>query len=184
MPEPPKRPRSTVSITDVDEPLRYADCPTTEASVRVLAPPEAIWRVVTDIQLPARFSDEFQGADWLDGVSAPALGARFVGRNAHPAMGGWETTSTIVEFDPPRRFGWAVGDPDDPAARWRFVLAPVDGGTQLSQWMQMGPARSGINLAIDRMPEKESRILERRLGEHRANMQRTLDGIKALIEQQ
>jgi hypothetical protein len=49
--------------------------------------------------------------------------------------------------------------------------------------MQMGPARSGINLAIDRMPDKESRILERRLGEHRANMQRTLDGIKALIEQ-
>jgi hypothetical protein len=99
-------------------------------------------------------------------------------------MGGWETTSTIVEFDPPRLFGWAVGDPDVPGARWRFILAPVDGGTQLSQWMQMGPARSGINLAIDRMPEKEGRILERRLGEHRANMLRTLEGIKALIEEQ
>jgi hypothetical protein len=152
--------------------------------VHVLASADVVWRMVTDIQLPARFSDEFQGADWLDGVSEPALGARFVGRNHHDAMGGWETTSTIVEFDPPRRFGWAVGDPDEPSSAWRFVLAAADGGTDLSQWMQMGPARSGINIAIDRMPDKESRILERRLGEHRANMQRTLEGIKALVEQQ
>jgi uncharacterized protein YndB with AHSA1/START domain len=168
----------------VGEPLRYADCPTTEATVHVRASPEAVWRVVTDIQLPARFSDEFQGADWLDGASQAALGARFVGRNHHEATGDWETTSTIVEFDPPRRFGWAVGDPDDPAAAWRFVLVPADGGTELSQWMRMGPARSGINIAIDRMPEKESRILERRLFEHRTNMERTLQGIKALVEQQ
>jgi hypothetical protein len=152
--------------------------------VFVSAPPEAVWRVVTDIQLPARFSDEFQGAEWLAGTDGPALGARFVGRNVHEAMGGWETTSTIVEFDPPRRFGWAVGDPDEPSAVWRFVLVPAEGGTELRQWMQMGPARSGINVAIDRMPEKESRILVRRLEEHRANMQRTLDGIKTLIEHQ
>ena len=46
----------------------------------------------------------------------------------------------------------------------------------------MGPARSGINLAIDAMPEKESRILRRRMAEHRANMEATLDGIKHLAE--
>lgn len=170
-------------MAEGDDPLRYADCPTVEVSVHVAAPAEAVWPVVTDIQLPARFSDEFEGADWLDGADAPALGARFVGHNSHPAMGGWETTSTIVELDPPRRFGWAVGDPHDPAASWRFELVPADGGTQLSQWMQMGPARSGINIAIDRMPDKESRILHRRLGEHRANMERTLVGIKAIVEQ-
>ena len=43
----------------------------------------------------------------------------------------------------------------------------------------MGPARSGINLAIDAMPDKESKILHRRLAEHRANMEATLAGIKA-----
>ena len=40
----------------------------------------------------------------------------------------------------------------------------------------------GINLAIDAMPDKESKILHRRLGEHRANMEATLAGIKALAE--
>jgi hypothetical protein len=48
--------------------------------------------------------------------------------------------------------------------------------------MQMGPARSGINLAIDAMPEKEDRILRRRLDEHRRNMEGNLRGIKELVE--
>ncbi len=48
--------------------------------------------------------------------------------------------------------------------------------------MQMGPARSGINVAIDAMPDKEARILSRRLSELRANMEATLHGIKSLAE--
>ena len=46
----------------------------------------------------------------------------------------------------------------------------------------MGPARSGINAAIDAMPDKESRILHRRLAELHRNMEATLDGIKQLAE--
>ena len=52
----------------------------------------------TQIQLPARFSTEFQGADWLE---PPAVGARFVGRSAHKAFGEWQTTCTIVHSAPP-----------------------------------------------------------------------------------
>ncbi len=162
--------------------LRYADCPTTEATVDIAAAPDAVWALVSDIELPARFSGEFVGAEWLDGASGPQVGARFVGRNRHDAIGTWETTSTVTDCDPPRPFGWAVGEPDDPSASWRFTLQPTGDGTRLTQWMQMGPARSGINAAIDAMPDKESRILERRLAELHRNMQATLDGIKQLAE--
>ena len=144
------------------------------------APADVVWALVSDIQLPARFSSEFRGAEWLDGATEPALAARFVGRNQHSAIGDWETVSTVVEFEPGRVFGWAVGDPDQPSARWRFTLTPEGSQTRLSQWMQMGPARSGINVAIDAMPDKESKILHRRLGEHRTNMQANLEGIAAL----
>lgn len=76
-----------------------------------------------------------------------------------------------------------VGDPADPSARWGFTLTPEgDGRTRLTQWMQMGPGRSGVNAAIDAMPDKESKIIHRRLEEHRANMQATLAGIKQLAE--
>lgn len=75
------------------------------------AVPEVVWPIVCDIQTPAEFSSEFQGGEWLDGASEAALGARFRGRNHHPARGAWETVSTICEFEPERVFGWAVGDP-------------------------------------------------------------------------
>lgn len=162
--------------------LRYRDCPTVEVALTIAASPEAVWALVCDIRLPARFSSEFLGAEWIDGATASGAGARFVGRNRHSAIGEWETTSTVCDYEPGRRFGWAVGDADHPSAIWRFILEPDGTGTRLTQWMQIGPARSGINLAIDAMPDKESKILHRRLGEHRANMEATLMGIKRLLE--
>jgi Polyketide cyclase / dehydrase and lipid transport len=162
--------------------LRLSDCPTAEASVVVIAAPGAVWPLVSDIQLPARFSSEFQGGEWLGGATGPALGARFSGRNYHPARGEWESESTICEYEPERRLGWSVGDPERPAARWRFVLEPEATGTRLVQWVQLGPGPSGISDLIEAMPDKESRILRRRLAEHRANMEATIAGIKALAE--
>jgi uncharacterized protein YndB with AHSA1/START domain len=162
--------------------LRYADCPTTEAELLIAAPPAVVWPLVCDIDLPARFSSEFQGGHWLDGTTQAALGARFRGRNHHEAAGTWETISTVCEFEPEQVFGWAVGDPDLPAARWRFTLAPDTDGTRIRQWMQIGPGESGISTLIEQMPDKEHRILRRRLAEHQANMTATLAGIKDLAE--
>jgi hypothetical protein len=162
--------------------LRYADCPSTQAELRIAAPPAAVWPLVLDIQMPARFSSEFQGGTWLEGATCPALGARFRGRNHHPARGEWETESTICDLEPERVLGWAVGDPDRPAATWRFVLTPDGDGTRIVQWMQMGPGESGISELIAQMPDKEHRILRRRLAEHHANMTATLEGIRQLAE--
>jgi len=162
--------------------LRYADRPTTEAELRIDAPPAVVWQLVCDIQTPAEFSSEFQGGQWLDGVMGPALGARFRGRNFHEARGSWETVSTICEFEPERVFGWAVGDPAGPAARWRFSLEPDGAGTLIRQWMQMGPGESGISELIAQLPDKEHKILRRRLAEHQANMVATLTGIKDRAE--
>jgi hypothetical protein len=168
----------------VDQPeLRLSDCPTAEVSVVIAATPWAVWPLVSDIQVPARFSSEFQGAEWLDGAPGPSLGARFKGRNYHPARGEWETTSTICEYQPERQFGWSVGSPEFPAARWRFILEPqAVGETRLTHWVQLGPGPSGISYVIESVPDKESRILRRRLAEHRANMQATIAGIKDLAE--
>jgi hypothetical protein len=166
----------------VEAELRYADCPTTEAEVRVAAPAAVIWPLVCDIQTPAEFSSEFLGGQWLDDATGPALGARFRGRNHHEARGTWETVSTVCEFVPERAFGWAVGDPVVPAARWRFSLEPDGESTVVRQWMQMGPGESGITELIAQMPDKEHRILRRRLAEHQANMVATLAGIKDRAE--
>jgi Polyketide cyclase / dehydrase and lipid transport len=166
----------------VETELRYADCPTTEVEQVIDASPAVVWALVCDIDLPARFSSEFRGAQWLGGVTRPALGAQFRGRNHHDAVGDWETVSTICEFEPERVFCWAVGDPENPSAQWRFSLSPADGGTLLTQSAQLGPGPSGITDLIERMPDKEHRILRRRLAEHQANMAATVAGIKTLAE--
>jgi uncharacterized protein YndB with AHSA1/START domain len=160
----------------------YADCPTAAAQILIDAPPERVWDLVSEIALMAELSSELQQVTWLDGVTGPAVGRRFTGRNAHPAMGEWETVSTVTECDPPHRFAWAVGDPAHPAATWRFTLKPGGEGTLLEQWYQMGPGRSGLNIAIDAMPDKEQKIVFVRLREHEAAMQHNLAEIKDRAE--
>ena len=90
----------------------------------------------------------------------------------------------MVTREPERVFGWVVGDPAHPSAAWRFILEPAGAGTLLRQWMRMGPAPSGLTPAIEAHPDKEERIVARRLAEHRANMQRTIEGIKQVAEGQ
>ena len=166
----------------------YADSPVVAVQILIEAPPERVWSLVSDIALMAELSPELQEVAWLDGApespeaTPPAVGRRFTGRNAHPAMGEWETVSTVVECDPPRRFAWAVGDPGHPSATWRFTVTPDGAGTRLEQWYQMGPARSGVNIAIDAMPDKEAKIVFVRLREHETAMLHNLDVIKDRAE--
>ena len=162
---------------------RYADMPTAEVSTWIEAPPEHVWALVSDIGLMPGLSRELQSVEWLDGVSQPAVGARFVGRSKHDALGEWSTTSCIVQHDPGRVFAWAVGDPEQPSATWRFTLGPGPGGTTLRQWVRLGPGRSGLSIAIDQMPDKEQKIVFVRMREFEESMTRTLAAIKALAEQ-
>ncbi|HXZ69528.1 MAG TPA: SRPBCC family protein [Streptosporangiaceae bacterium] len=161
---------------------RYADKPTVEVRTWINAPPARVWQLVSDVELMPAMSSELQSVQWLDGASGPALGAGFAGRSKHEALGEWATTSHVVEFEPERVFGWAVEDPANPTALWRFRLEPKDGGTELSEWMQMGPGRSGLSLAIDRIPDKEQKIVFVRMREFEHNMTATLEQIKKLAE--
>ncbi|MFJ7904674.1 SRPBCC family protein [Streptomyces sp. NPDC096198] len=161
---------------------RYADKPTVEVRTWIDAPPDRVWPLVSDIGLMPDLSDELQSVEWLDGAEEPAVGARFLGRNKHRALGEWQTTSHVVECVPGTVFAWAVGTPADPAAVWRFRLEPRDGGTELTQWMQLGPGRSGLSMAIDRMPDKEQKIVFVRLRELECGITATLEKIKERAE--
>jgi uncharacterized membrane protein len=161
---------------------RYADTPTVEVQTWIDAPPQRVWALVSDVELMPSMSSELRSVEWLDGATKAAVGARFIGHSKHEALGEWSTTSYVIEFEPERVFAWAVADPANPTATWRFRLEPKDGGTQLWQWMQLGPGRSGLSLAIDRMPDKEQKIVFVRMREFERNMTSTLEGIKTRAE--
>lgn len=159
---------------------RYADCPSVEVSAHVDAGSAFVWALLCDVNLPARFSTEFLGAEWLDGATGPALGARFRGKNRHVAVGEWETVSVVTACEPERVLEWSVGDPGRPAAVWRFEIEPDGAGVVLRQRATMGPGRSGLSAAIEAAPEREEQIVGRRLEEYRTNMAANLEGIQDL----
>lgn len=161
---------------------RYADTPTVEVRTWIGAPPERVWELVSDVARMAEFSDELRSAAWLDGATGPAVGARFTGRNSNEARGEWTTTSRVVECEPARVLAWDVDGDGRPGASWRFRLEPRDGGTALTQWFRMGPGRSGLSQAIERMPDKEQKIVFVRLRDLERAMTDTVGRIKARAE--
>ena len=154
--------------------MRHRDQPTVEAVQRLSCDPETAWRYVTDITLPARVSTELESVEWLDGADHVAVGARFKGRNRHEAFGEWETVCEIVEVEHGRRWVWNVVHPDGVGATWGFEVEPASGGSLVRQWGRMGPGTSGTTVAIAAQPDKEARIVARRLDEWRTNMRTNL----------
>ena len=166
--------------------MRLADGPTESASIEIAADADTVWRLVADIDLPARFSDEFQGGEWLDGATGPAPGARFHGHNRRGDVE-WTVTCTVTRCEPGHLLEWVVEDPADPVAWWRFTItptasSPAGAGVVLEQWCRMGTAASGLTMAIDRRPDREEQIVERRMRRHRESMSATIAGVKELAE--
>ena len=162
--------------------MKLSDAPGTEGSVSIDAPPDWVWAVATDLPRFGQWSPENQGGRWLDGADGQSLGHRFEGTQQHPAVGTWTTVARIVECDPGVRYSWIVGEADDPGATWSFTLEPTEGGTRLVERVTIGPGPSGLSTAIEAMPDKEDRILQRRLEEHERGIAAVLAGIKEAVE--
>lgn len=163
-------------------PASLSDGPGTVVEVDIKAPPRDVWPIVSDISFGAQFSAEFVGARWADEDATPEVGSVFIGSNVHDAIGEWDVECFVTHYREKKEFGWATSDPDNPGARWHFELAGIAGATRLRYSVKLGPGPSGISMAIAGMPDREPAILHRRITEHRANMQKVIDGIKAAAE--
>lgn len=162
--------------------MRYRDQPTIEVTQRVHCDVATAWNYVTDITVPARCSAELQSVEWLGGADHVELGARFRGRNKNEAIGEWETVCEIAEVEDQRRWVWNVLGHDGPVATWGFEVEPASDGVLIRQWARMGPAPSGLSIGIAAQPDKEARIVARRLSEWQRNMAANLEWIRAAAE--
>ncbi len=144
-------------------------------TVEMAASPERVWESVSDVTRIGRYSPETFEAEWLDGASGPAKGAKFRGHVRRNGKGPvYWTTCTVLECDPPRRFSFGVGSPDHPLNVWSYTLEPAAEGTDVTEsfalagswwlrlyWTLLGWARGPTN---------------------RKGMQTTLERIKAEVE--
>ncbi len=103
-------------MPDAHEPSPSPDAVT----VRIEAPSERVYDIVTDITQMGRLSPECVGGRWLDGATGPAVGARFKGSNKR-GLARWSTTNKVVEAERPRVFSFET---QQSGYRWSYLLEP------------------------------------------------------------
>src|SRR5688572_17515812 len=144
-------------------------------TVHVDAPPGAVWALVSDVTAIGRFSPETFEAQWLDGATGPALGARFKGHVKRNGRGPvYWTTCEVVACEPGREFGFAVLTGGRALNTWRYRLEPAAGGTDVTESFELADTPA-------------LRLYWRLLGwargrTNREGMRATLERVKAEVE--
>jgi hypothetical protein len=111
-------------------------------------------------------------AEWLDGATGPALGAKFRGHVRRNEIGpAYWTTCRVTACEPGREFGFEVLTGDRPVNNWHYRFDPVDGGTESFRMNE------GVFTSLFGMLGGQ---LRRRRNER--DMRTTLERIKAVVE--
>ena len=148
------------------------------AEVDIEAPPKAVWPHVSDITISAGADTELQGAEWK--TDDRGLGAVFVGHNKLGDME-WSMDNHVTAYDEGRVFEWSTADPDSPGGRWRFEIMDQGVGSRLRFSMEIGIENNLTVPMANDSPDPVAVLNGRRKG-IKANMQKTVEAIKAAVE--
>ena len=108
-------------------------------SVHMKAPAERIWDLVSDVTRIGSYSPETFEAEWLDGATGPAVGARFRGHVKRNGRGPtYWTKCTVVASEPGREFAFGVGGSAQALNVWRYRLEPAGDGTDVTESFELG----------------------------------------------
>lgn len=131
-----------------------------QVTVHISAPPDRVWDLVSDVTRVGEFSPETFEAEWTDGATGPAVGARFRGHVKRNGRGPvYWTTCKVVTCDEPREFGFTVVAGNRDVNTWRYRLEPNGEGTDVTEsfelagtpvlrlyWALLGRARGRTNV--------------------------------------
>ena len=109
-----------------------------EVTVHMNVPAEKVWALVSDVTRIGEYSPETFEAEWLDGATGPAVGAKFRGHVKRNQKGPtYWSPCTVTECEPNRRFTFAVGAPGKVVNTWSYRLMPVGDGTDVTESFQL-----------------------------------------------
>jgi uncharacterized protein YndB with AHSA1/START domain len=100
---------------------------TVSRTIDVDAPPDAVWKLITDLPGMGRLSPENVGGRWVGGATEATVGARFRGANRQ-AWRRWSTQVRVTECEPARAFAFDVSSLGLAVSRWSYELTPRSGG--------------------------------------------------------
>ena len=138
-----------------------------ETSLRIDAPPERLYDLITDVTNMGRWSPECTGGKWLKGADGPAEGAKFRGANKHGIVRWW-THCTVTKADRPTAFEWDVAES---GMRWGYRFEPDGDGTIVTEYREK---RQDVSVPI--------RVVQRSGIIGRAREDLMVEGMKATLQ--
>lgn len=148
------------------------------ATVHIDATPQQVYDLVTDVRRMGEWSPETYKAEWLDGATGPAVGARFRGTNRRGIFR-WSTRPRVVVADAGREFTFVTELRGKELTKWTYVFEPDGEGTKLTERFELlRDTSAAINFA-----DKYLLRIEDRTADLVSGMQATLERIKAAAEQ-
>lgn len=144
-------------------------------TVAMAAPPERIWDLIADVRNTGKFSPETFEAEWLDGATGPALGARFRGHVRRNEIGPvYWTTCRVTACEPGREFGFEVLVGDRAVNNWHYRLTPAGTGTDVTESFRLNQDPLMALYSVFGGQLRRRRNLR--------DMRKTLERIKAVVE--
>jgi uncharacterized protein YndB with AHSA1/START domain len=145
-------------------------------TVHMGAPPERVWDLVSDVTRIGSYSPETFEAEWIEGATGPAVGARFRGHVKRNGKGPvYWTTCVVTAAEPGREFAFGVGPTGKPLNTWRYRMEPAGDGTDVTESFQLSP-KPWLRFYWALLGWARGRTNER-------GMRTTLERIKAEVEQ-
>lgn len=144
-------------------------------TVAIAAPAERIWEVITDVPHIGRYSPEVFEAEWLDGATGPALGARFRGHVRRNEIGPvYWTTCRVTACEPGREFGFEVLVGDRAVNNWHYLLTPAGERTDVTESFRLNASPLMSLYSVFGGQLRRRRNLR--------DMRKTLERIAAVVE--
>ena len=150
---------------------------TGSATIRIEAPPEKVYAVVTDVTRMGEWSPETVKAEWLDGASGPTVGARFKGTNRRGLVR-WSTKPRVLVADEGREFAFVTATGGKDLTKWSYRFEPDGGGAKVTESFEM---MADVPGAIVFAEKYIMRIKDRKADLER-DMAKTLERIKTAVE--
>jgi hypothetical protein len=146
-----------------------------EVRIHIDAPTRKVWDTLADVERMGEWSPECLQVRWLDGATSPArVGARFKGSNKYDWLK-WSMKCEVKVADPERELAWSTLRGNRETVRWRYILEPTEGGTELTEsfeciWLPLDARLAEDYLMRDRDRRRQDA------------MRTTLERIKAAAE--
>ncbi|MCH2409026.1 MAG: SRPBCC family protein [Acidimicrobiales bacterium] len=146
-----------------------------ETNRKILASPQAVWEIISDLESMGRLSPENSGGRWEKGVNGVEEGVVFRGKNKN-GFRQWSTKVLITECEPPKKLSFSLRVGGKDWCEWSYQIDAVEDGCVVTEsWTDMRTKlQEKIGWRVSGVSDRASHNLK--------NMEVTLENLALLAE--